>query len=305
VLTGESISERDAARVLQVEDIWYAYGAPTASRAKDAAREEHDSALAAPPALRGVSVTINAGERVAVVGRNGSGKTTLARHLNGLLRPQRGRVLVNGLDTRAYDAGRLAAEVGYVFQNPDHQLFSPSVREEIAFGPRNLGLSEDEVERRVVEALASLNLEALAERPPPGLGFAQRRLVAIASALALRPAALVFDEPFAGLGWPSVTQIGSLLGTLTSQGLAVVVITHQMRAVAEFSERCIVLDAGQIRADGAVNEVLSDASLLGSAALVPPAVVRVGVALQRHGFGGRAVRVEDFVAEYRHLRGAQ
>jgi hypothetical protein len=114
----------------------------------------------------------------------------------------------------------------------------------------------------------------------------------------------VLDEPFAGLGWPSVVQVGTLLRGLATQGLAVVVITHQMRAVAEYAARCVVLDGGQVRADGPVQDVLSDIPLLESAALMPPAVVRVGAALRLHGFSGRAVRVDDFVGEYQRVREA-
>jgi energy-coupling factor transporter ATP-binding protein EcfA2 len=145
--------------VLRVEDVWFAYSGQATSDGDGGASGPAggDKAGAARgPALQGVSLTVSGGERVAIVGRNGSGKTTLARHLNGLLRPQRGRVLVNGLDTAAYDVGRLAAEVGYVFQNPDHQLFSRNVGEEIAFGPRNLELPEAEVRQRVAQALATL-----------------------------------------------------------------------------------------------------------------------------------------------------
>jgi energy-coupling factor transport system ATP-binding protein len=273
-----------------VEDVWYAYGAPATARQ---------------PALLGVSLRIGAGERVALIGRNGSGKTTLAKHLNGLLRPQRGRVFVGGLDTARHDAGRLAAVVGYVFQNPDHQLFSRSVREELAFGPRNLGLAEAEVGRRVETLVDRFALAALAETPPSLLGFAQRRLVAVASVVAMRPAALVLDEPFAGLSWPSVQRLGALLDELAAEGTAVLLITHQMRAAAEFATRCIVLDEGRALADGPTPDVLSDAALLERAALGPPAVVRLGQRLRPLGFSGHSVRVQELVEEFHRVRAAR
>jgi energy-coupling factor transporter ATP-binding protein EcfA2 len=283
--------EKPSADLLRAEDVWYAYGPPAGA-----------GGAGATAALRGVALRVGSGERVALLGRNGSGKTTLARHLNGLLRPQRGRVLVGGLDTAQADAGRLAASVGYVFQNPDHQLFSRSVREELAFGPRNLGLAPSEVQRRVDETLRRCGLEALAEAPPAVLGFAQRRLVAVASVLAMRPPALVLDEPFAGLGWPDVSRLGALLLELAGAGHAVLLITHQMRAVAALAERCVLLESGQVLADGPAAEVLTDRPLLERAALVPPAIVRLGQRLRPLGFSGRALRAGQLVQEYRRLR---
>jgi energy-coupling factor transporter ATP-binding protein EcfA2 len=251
------------------------------------------------PALRGISLTINPGERVALLGPNGSGKSTLARQLNGLLRPQRGRVVVRGLDTAGQDVGRLAPLVGYVFQNPDHQLFSRSVGEELAFGPRNLGLEEGEIRRRVEETLHRFELRDFADTPPAMLGFAQRRLVAIASVVAMRPAALVLDEPFAGLSWPSVQRLGALLLALSQQGHALLLITHQMRAVAELATRCVILEAGQVLADRPTREALTDQALLARAALRAPAVVRLGACLRQYGFSAKALSVDELLEEYR------
>jgi energy-coupling factor transport system ATP-binding protein len=198
--------------------------------------------------------------------------------------------------------GQLARVVGYVFQNPDHQLFGKSVREELAFGPRNLGLDEAETDRRVQEALQVFGLQPLAEVPPAVLGFAQRRLVALASVVAMRPAALVLDEPFAGLPWPSAQRLGALLMDLAAAGHTLLIITHQMRAVGEFAARCVVMEAGQVLADGPARDVLVDGALLERAALTPPAVVRLGQRLRPYGLTGHATRVAEFVEEYRSLR---
>ena len=270
------------APLIHVHDVWFAYA-------------EH-------AALRGVSLDACPGELIALLGRNGSGKTTLAKHLNGLLKPQRGRVLVGGLDTAQHDPGRLAAIVGYVFQSPDHQLFSPTVREELAFGPRCLELPAPEIEERVEAALRQFSLEPLASVPPAMLGFAQRRLVAIASVSTLRPAALVLDEPFAGLDWTSAAHVIRLLRALAEQGVAVITITHQMRAVAECATRCVVLDGGLVLADRPVRDVLTDRPLLERAGLVTPPIVRLGETLRAAGFtafSGRATRVGEFAEEYR------
>jgi energy-coupling factor transporter ATP-binding protein EcfA2 len=269
----------EAEPLVRAEEVWYAYGT-------------------GPPALRGVSVQVRAGERVALIGRNGSGKTTLAKHLNGLLRPQRGRVVAGGLDTSAHDLGQIARVVGYVFQNPDHQLFSRTVREELAFGPRNVGLPDDEVERRVEGALAEFGLAEQAETPPALLGFAQRRLVAVAAVVTMGPAVLVLDEPFAGMGWSSVERLAAVLRERVRAGQPLVLITHQMRAVAELAERCVVLDAGTVLVDRPVREVLTDRDLLARAALGPPAVVRLGERLRPQGFSGRSLTVDELVTEY-------
>jgi energy-coupling factor transport system ATP-binding protein len=213
-------------------------------------------------------------------------------------------VLTAGLDTTDHDVGGLAAHVGYVFQNPDHQLFSPSVRAELAFGPRTLGVSEQEIERRVAETLAAFGLQDLADTPPALLGFAQRRLVAVAAVAASRPRLLVLDEPFAGLSWPSAARLGALIEELAQAGHAVVMITHQMRAVAEFATRCVVLDGGRVLADGPVHAILTDPDLLTRAALAPPTTWQLGDRLREFGFGGRAVRVDELVREYQRVRGA-
>jgi energy-coupling factor transport system ATP-binding protein len=273
------------APLAELEDVWYAYDGRVA-------------------ALRGVTLQLQAGERVALIGRNGSGKTTLAKQLNGLLRPQRGRVLVGGLDTSRHDVGRLARMAGYVFQNPDHQLFARTVREELAFGPRNLSLAPAEVEQRVAAALAEFSLEAHAGTSPALLGFAQRRLVALASVAAMQPALLVLDEPFAGLDWPSVERLIVLLAERARRGQALLLITHQMRAVVELAERCVVLEAGAVIADDDTRAVLTNPELLARAALVPPAMVRLGARLRGYGFAGRSLRVDEFVAEYRRVRAA-
>ncbi|MFW5868307.1 MAG: ABC transporter ATP-binding protein, partial [Armatimonadota bacterium] len=150
-------------------------------------------------ALRGISLTIHEGEFAVLLGENGSGKSTLAKHLNGLLRPTSGQVRVAGLDTREAPVQQLAAQVGYLFQNPDHQIFSSTVREEVAFGPRNLGADDREVARRVEEALAATELAGWEERDPFVLTRGERQRVALASVLACRPRVIVFDEPTTGL----------------------------------------------------------------------------------------------------------
>ncbi len=195
-------------------------------------------------ALDGVSLTIGRGEFVALVGRNGSGKTTLAKHLNGLLAPTTGRVVVGGHDLRSLALEQLAQRVGYVFQDPDHQLFASSVVDEVAFGPRNVGLPDDEVVRRVDEALAAVGLEER-DADPFLLDKGARQRLAVAAILALRPEVLVLDEPTTGLDFQEQGRMMTLLRRLHADGRTIVIITHTPWVIAEHAERVVLLGEGR------------------------------------------------------------
>jgi len=226
-------------------------------------------------ALRDVSVTIGRGEFVALVGRNGSGKTTLAKHLNGLLRPTAGRVTIAGADVATMPLEDLAQRVGYVFQDPDHQLFAPSVEEEVAFGPRNLGLDGAAVEERVTEALAAVGLgDRTADAFLLDKGARQR--LAVASVLALRPEVLVLDEPTTGLDAAEQARMLGLLRRLHQAGRTIVVITHTPWVVAEYAERVLLLADGRLRYDGGIREFFGDPTLADEPAARPPDVTRLG-----------------------------
>ena len=202
-------------------------------------------------ALRDVSLAVAAGEFVALLGANGSGKTTLAKHLNGLLKPTSGCVRVNGRDTRPMRVAELARQVGYVFQNPDHQIFAATVEEEIAFGLRLQGLSQAEVAERVDWALAAFALTPYRELPPALLGWGQRRQVAMAAVLATRPQVLVLDEPTGGLDARSRDALMAAVTTFNRSGGTVILITHNMRLVAEYASRAVVMAGGQVVFDAA------------------------------------------------------
>src|SRR5581483_5148469 len=184
-------------------------------------------------ALVGVSLAIGAGELVALVGRNGSGKTTLAKHLNGLLAPTAGRVRVDGRDVAGVPLERLAERVGYVFQDPDHQLFAETVAEEVAFGPRNLGLAPDAVATRVAEALTAVGLTAERDADPFLLDKGARQRLAVAAVLALRPDVLVLDEPTTGLDVGEQEGMMALLRRLHAEGRTIVIVTHAPWVIAE------------------------------------------------------------------------
>lgn len=204
-------------------------------------------------ALRGVSLTFG-NEIVALVGPNGSGKTTLAKHLNGLLKPTKGEVIVDGMDTRKYSVAELARVVGYVFQNPEHMFFEENVFKEVAFGPKNLGLSEKEVEERVKWALREVNLEGYEDRSPYSLSGGEKQRLAIACILAMKPKYLILDEPTTGLDEKNAESVKKIIRNLHREGHGILLITHEMDLVLELAERVVLLYQGQKVFDGDVEE---------------------------------------------------
>ncbi len=193
-------------------------------------------------------------EILALVGPNGSGKTTLAKHFNGLLKPTRGRVLVDGLDTRRHTVAELSRKVGYVFQNPEHMFFEETVFKEVAFGPRNLGLSEEEIKERVRWALRAVNLEGFEERTPYSLSGGEKQRLAIACVLAMRPKYLILDEPTTGLDLRAERSVVETIKSLRESGHGILLITHDMDLVLELAERVVLLMEGEKAFDGPVDE---------------------------------------------------
>ena len=224
------------------------------------------------PVISRVSVSFQAGEFVAILGQNGSGKSTLAKLCNGLLLPSEGRVLVLGNDTQ--QTGVLSSIVGYVFQNPDHQIFAETVRKEIAFGAENAGCSPDECEIRVAEALHAVGLNGAEDRDPFSLTKGERQRVAVASILAAKPRILIVDEPTTGLDAEESARMMNMMRALHRQGHTVIVITHDMGLVANYATRCVLMRRGTILADGPTRDMFSDPELVRSAALALPALTR-------------------------------
>jgi energy-coupling factor transport system ATP-binding protein len=235
------------------------------------------------PVLQDVNFEIRQGEFLALLGPNGSGKSTLARLLNGLLQPGKGRVLVGDRPTAAYRPPEMARQVGYVFQNPDHQLFARSVAEEVGFGPRIQGGDAGTVRERVREALEAVGLAGAEELEPFALTRGERQRVAVASMLAARPAVLILDEPTTGLDYAHQRGLLEMLKRLNDRGHTILIITHHLWAAAEFCHRCLVLRDGRVLVDGSTRQVFGNETRLAEAALLVPPIVRLSNRLGTRG----------------------
>jgi energy-coupling factor transport system ATP-binding protein len=246
-------------------------------------------------ALEDIDLTIEPGESVALVGENGAGKSTLAKHINGLLKPRAGRVMIGDWDTQAHTPAQLARRVGFVFQNPNEQLFERTVRAEVAFGPKNLGFAAAEVQALVEQALDQMGIAAQAERHPYDLDASQRKLVAIAAALAMQTAVLILDEPTGGQDAAGMGRVAALVEKLKASGRTVLTISHDLDFCAAYFERMVVMAGGCILADGPTAEILAQAELLNQAGVEQPQLVRLAKALE---MGAIPRDVEDFLAQY-------
>jgi energy-coupling factor transport system ATP-binding protein len=245
-----------------------------------------------------VDLTVPRGQFVALVGANGSGKTTLVKHFNGLLRFRRGQVRVGGQDTSARSVGELARQVGFLFQHPEQQIFGATVHQEVAFGPRNLGLKPVEVEARVQAALDRFELSAIADRPPAILGYGIRRRVTLASLAAMDPPIVVLDEPTVGLDAPGLRETFDWLAELHAQGRTILLVTHDMALVAEHADRVVMLHEGQVLADVLPADLFGQAALMADSSLALPPVTALAQSLRPRGFRGDGLTVGAFCDEY-------
>jgi energy-coupling factor transport system ATP-binding protein len=232
-------------------------------------------------ALDSVDLHIAAGETVAIIGENGSGKSTLVRHLNGLLRPTEGTVRIGGVDAVGRRVAHLAREIGLAFQDPDRQIFAGRVRAEVAFGPRNLGLRGAALDRAVDDALAAVGLTGTGDQNPYDLGYSRRKLLAIASILAMGTPVVVLDEPTTGQDLRGVARVRDIIASLAAAKRTVITVSHDMRFVAETFRRVVVMRAGRVILDGTPGEVFAAANreLLASTHLDPPLAARLGAEL--------------------------
>ena len=243
-------------------------------------------------ALHGISLSIEAGEQVAIVGQNGAGKTTLVRHFNGLLQPTSGSVMVGDWDTKQNSVAKLASRVGYVFQNPDEQLFSRDVETEVRFGPRNLGYSAEKMDELVKRALTLTELSDKTGDNPYDLSPTWRKMVALASVIAMDTSIVIFDEPTTGQDAVNVARIAHVIAELKREGKTVITITHDIDFCAENFERVIALSKGQVLLDGPAREVLGQEEILSQTYVDPPQLTRLGKKL---GFKETIRNQEEFL----------
>ena len=262
--------ESHSRAVINVEKLWYVYPERAA-------------------VLKNVSFRVNEGEFLAIMGRNASGKTTLVKHFNGLLKPTRGMIVVDGTDTRKTTTAELARKVGFVFQNPNDHLFADTVEEEIGFSLRNQGLKDEEVKPRVDEMLQIFNLEDYRNQYPRSLSGGEKQRVALASVLIIQPKILILDEPTRGMEYRLKSDLMNFLREYTSQGNTVILVTHDVETVAEHADRVILLSEGEIVVDGKKRDVLSKALLFS------PQINRLVQAFDKYGVPDNILTVDELL----------
>ncbi|WP_136799244.1 energy-coupling factor ABC transporter ATP-binding protein [Desulfosediminicola ganghwensis] len=245
-------------------------------------------------ALQDVSLEIQSGERVVLMGHNGSGKSTLAKHLNGLFRPLTGTVWLGGKNSATAEVGQLAGQVALLFQNPDDQICKRTIWNEVAFGPRNLGYPAERIEALVEEALALFELTTFKNKNPHDFGYSERKRIAMASIVAMDTPILVFDEPTAGLDYYEITLFSNALLKLQNEGKTVIVIAHDMDFVAENCSRAISLTDGKVVFDGNVRELFKHLELMTDCGILQPQVVQLSNAC---GLSLPALSPREFIAE--------
>lgn len=244
-------------------------------------------------ALKGVNLAIELGEHVGIIGQNGSGKTTLAKHLNGLLKPTRGKVVIGNWDTQQHTVARMASRVGYVFQNPDEQLFTKSVQEEVSFGPKNLGYDENRRTKLVDEALSITELSDKRDINPYDLSPTWRKMVTLASIIAMDTPIIVFDEPTTGQDATSISRIAHVVRTLKEQQKTLITITHDIDFCAQNFDRVVALADGKVLLDGPKEEVFSQGKILEKTFVEPPQLTRLGAELK---LGKTVTDIDSFLS---------
>ena len=251
-------------------------------------------------ALKNINMDIYKGQKVAIMGSNGAGKSTLFSHFNGLTKPTSGHVEVDGKAIK-YDRDTLLEvrqKVGIVFQDPNDQLFAPTVKEDVAFGPMNLGLDYEEVERRVDEALTMVGMEQYMDKTPHHLSGGQQKRVAIAGIIAMRPEIMILDEPTAGLDPEGVEKVLDILDNLNKEGMSIVISSHDIEMVNEFAEKIFVLNNGEILESGDKHEIFSNKELLKKAHLKAPITTEILYTLKEKGYNVDTTKISiDEVVE--------
>jgi energy-coupling factor transporter ATP-binding protein EcfA2 len=276
-ITGRQVNRMEP--VIKVEDLWHVYPKGNVI------------------ALKGISLEIDPGEIVGVIGQNGSGKTTMVKHFVGLLKPTKGFVYVNGEDTAPLKVQQLAAKVGYVYQNPNHQLFARTVKDELEFGPRNLGLGEEEIADRVAQAVEFFKLDPYLDIHPYRISFPLRKLVGMATIYTMKPDVFILDEPTTGQDNITTRTVYNLIRRLRKEGATVLCVAHDMILLAEVVDRMLVLRDGDLIMDGTPREVFSNDGIMSSTHLTPPQITRLSLGLRERyeSFDNIILSVQEMV----------
>jgi energy-coupling factor transport system ATP-binding protein len=244
-------------------------------------------------ALKGVDLKIEDGEFVAIMGENGAGKTTLIKHLNGIFKPSNGEVLIDGVDTKDSTIAEVSRKVGLVFQNPDHQLFSETVEEEVSFALKNFDYNQEVIDKRVTWALNLLNLENHRIESPFILSGGERKRVALAAILAWNPKVIVLDEPTIGQDYEQKERLRQLIIQLNSQGRTVIMVTHDVEFVADCEPRVILMSKGKVIGDGPALEILTDNKITNSASVLVPQIPSLMSLLKDRGTTHKILNYHD------------
>jgi len=247
--------------------------------------------------LKNINLNIKKGEFAAIIGKNGSGKTTLMKHLNGLLKPSEGEITVCGMDAAKTKTSVLAGKIGFLFQNPDHQIFCNTVYDEIAFGLKNMGTDVNIIDKLVIEAATRVGLQNYLQSDPFNLSKGQRQRVALASVLAMKTEILVLDEPTTGQDYSEGLEIMEIVSELNLQGITVIMVTHDMELVALYAKRVIVVQNGTILEDGPAKEILSREDSLAQSNLTSPQAFLLAKRFHKHGFFKAAFTAEEMFEE--------
>ncbi len=248
--------------IIKIENLWHIYPTGNVTAVED------------------VSFEINKGEMVGVIGQNGSGKTTLVKHFIGLLKPTKGKVTISGVDVSTQRVQQMATKVGYVYQNPNHQLFARTVREELAFGPKNIGLTDEEIEERIAQAVEFFKLQDFLETHPYRVSFPLRKLVGMASVYTMHPDIFILDEPTTGQDNITTQTVYQLIHKLRDEGATVLCVAHDMILLAETVDRMLVMRDSKLVLDASPREVFANYEIMSSTHLAPPQITTLSLKLK-------------------------
>lgn len=250
-------------------------------------------------ALKGINLSIYKNDKVSIIGQNGSGKTTIVRHFNGLLKPTSGNVLLYGTDTTKQKVGQMSRKVGYVFQNPNHQIFCTTVKDELEAAPKNFGFSAVETKQAVEEVIELMNIKDVLNSHPLTLDYTTKKIVSIATVLTFKPEILILDEPTGGLDEAGRVMLTKIIKMMHENGHTVIMISHDMDYVAENSDRVIVMCQGEVLDDGVPNKVFFNTPVLQKAQIEPPQITQLDLYLENGRHTEAVLNVSDFINKYK------